>query len=579
MSLSDYLPDFSDPDQMAVFGALGNVLQAGSAPRYDPRGMGITGGSAGNAIAQLLGAGMGGAVGGAQEAQNYQKENIANQVGQLGLQRQQAIQPMQIDMMKQAYGDMSGGGSKAASQSLGSGPGGSMTQADVLGLSALQAARASGDLGKISDAYKTLYEHNPQLAGAVKMAEAQNSVHETPNGPQFGTGGLPGSSPAFGNLAPAATSQIMNGIVGERTPAMSGPGNQQPFEGNVPGSLAGAPNPPPVQSQMVPPSGDALNAYRQSQGMQAPPVDAQRQGMGLPVGTAMPQVPASQLQPPAPRQAAFMPPQAPQAPQPPQAQQLPQPPQGVLASDGKPVVPNADKISFFKPDASGTPSYKTDNTNTGVNQTKEFQKADIPASENIAESASNTQQMIGRLHDIQDAYSKAQAGTLLAQDPDLANKFIAAGVLTDKGSIKDVAQFQRIQGDQALEVLNQLKGAVAGSGNSKILNSEVKNATGKLGDPHLQPEAVASILAVSQGLANYNQDMVKGWSAIGGLGNRVAGGYTMRPTDYSQQFATSHNIDDYIKQAKADMPQVKGTGQVASPKITYVRVNGHLVAQ
>lgn len=522
--LDDLTPDLSDKSTATIFGALAGLGQAAT-PQYGVRSI-----NRGNALFGTIGDIAGGIEGAQKEANTLQAGNIANQSATLNLQRQQAMQPA---ILQNAQSMMNPPG-----QDSGGSP---MSEVDRKFATAYQLAMMSGKTEEAGKVLQSWAEHSPQLAGAIEASKSQNSVHETPNGPQYGVNGIPG----FGSLNPtAASSAAIGTVVGDRSPQAIGPGNQQPFEGTVPGSLSG-PNPPP--STTIPPI-----------------IDSQLMAQGQP-GKPPPQI--------APRQAAFIPPQAPEA----NAQ--PQVSQGVLASDGKPVVPNADKIDFFKPDPSFTPKYKTDNTKTGVSQVQEFQKADIPASENIAESANNTQQMLGRLHDIQDAYSKAQSGTLLAQDPDLANKFIAAGVLTDKGKINDVAQFQRIQGDQALEILNQLKGAISGSGGSKILNSEVKNATGKLGDPHLQPEAVASIMAVSTGLANYNQDMVKGWTAIGGLGNRVAGGYTLRPSDYSQQFSTTHNLDDYIKQAKAEMPAVKGTAAPVNPQdiVNELRKRGHKI--
>lgn len=510
----DITPDFSDPNTMAAFGALGGVLQAGTTPRFDAQGRGITGGGKLNALAALTGAGLQGMNQGANFAQQYQAANLANQnasvinpiaqqTAQMNLQRQQALQPVMMNSLKNIGVDPT-----------------NLSSTDQMGAMALQMAYGSGDPGKISTAYLSLYEHNPDLAGKIKLAQENNSVHETPQGPQFGVNGLPGASASFGSLNPmTVTSALTNGIVNQRNPSAMGPGDQ-----------TGSPTPMPA-----PPTPAAFGSIAPQQ--QPQPVNA------------------SSLQPPPQAQQAMAQPQA--APVSPTPQKPPI--SMILATDGKPYVQSAMALPLLKPDPSGTPSYNTPNTTTGVAQTKAFQNADIAGNEGIAESANNTNQMLARLHDINDAYNKAESGTLLAQDPDLANKFIAAGVLTDKGKISDVAQFQRIQGDQALEVLNQLKSATAGSGGSKILNSEVKNATGKLGDPHLQPEAIQAIMAVSEGLGNYNNDMAQGWTKIGGLGNRIAGGYTLRPADYTQQFATSHNLDDYITQAKATMPQIKGT--------------------
>lgn len=59
---------------------------------------------------------------------------------------------------------------------------------------------------------------------------------------------------------------------------------------------------------VVPPSGDALQEYRQQNGMATPPIDGQRAAMGLPIGTStIPPVGSNQLQPPSSQGGGFNP--------------------------------------------------------------------------------------------------------------------------------------------------------------------------------------------------------------------------------------------------------------------------------
>lgn len=274
-----------------------------------------------------------------------------------------------------------------------------------------------------------------------------------------------------------------------------------------------------------------------------------------------------------PRQAAFQPPNP--GDQSPGAQQLAQiiaaqqqPPQankppagstpakdGVpLLADGKPILPSINLA--YKPDPTGMPRYKTENTTTGVNQTKKFQELDAADDQEIGKSATNANQMRSRINDMADALTTGRAGTLVAQDPELANKLIAMGIITNKGIVNDVAQFQRVSADQMVELLNQLRAAAPGS---RIMQAEIKGMADKLADPSQRPEAVQNILAMAQGLGDYNADLSKSWDAIGGLGNRQAEGFTLRPTTFQRQFANGHAIDDYVAKARKDMPALAGT--------------------
>lgn len=260
--ISDYLPDFSNSDEMAAWGAIGNMLIGGSAPRYAPNGNGITGGNKLNSLAALAGMGMTGAVQGANGAQAYQQEQLANQnsgvmnpiaqqTAQLGLDKQQALQPLQIGMIKNALNSSQGGGSAPFGMpSSGSGSSGAgIDAADMQFAQAYQLAMASGDMAKAAGVLQSWAEHNPQLAGRVKNEEARNSIVALPGGRQ-----VPGSQimPAYGSPAPSiAAPQPMQGGSSSNIPMPQPPGS---FNGPVPPSAQPVP-----ASQLFPQSSMGIN--------------------------------------------------------------------------------------------------------------------------------------------------------------------------------------------------------------------------------------------------------------------------------------------------------------------------------
>lgn len=127
------------------------------------------------------------------------------------------------------------------------------------------------------------------------------------------------------------TAAAGNAPVGTMPP---GVGNQQPPMAPPPAVGGGMPSPPPQPVQGPTPLAgapvDPLTAYRTANNMPTPPIDTQRAGIGLPVGSAIPmgsppQVPASALQPA---------PNAPIQPRPP----IPPPPAGGTAPIPPPVA-------------------------------------------------------------------------------------------------------------------------------------------------------------------------------------------------------------------------------------------------
>lgn len=106
-----------------------------------------------------------------------------------------------------------------------------------------------------------------------------------------------GAAPVVGqgliNQATPGQVEYQKGL-GTAAAGMAPAGTMPPGIGAPP--VRGPEQLPPVQPGMIPPSGPALNEYRQQNGMATPPVDQQRAAMGMPLGTASPMA-ASQLNP------------------------------------------------------------------------------------------------------------------------------------------------------------------------------------------------------------------------------------------------------------------------------------------
>lgn len=222
MPLSDYLPDFSDPQSMAAWGALGNVLIGGSAPRYAPNGNGVTGGNALNSLAALAGLGLTGAVKGAEGAQQYKASDLANQMGQLGLQKQQAVQPLQIAAIKNAMGGVPGNLAGPGSQVLSQMPPSTVSDADQKFAQAYNLSMAFSP-DKAAGVLQSWAEHNPQLAGMIKNEQERQSIIAMPGGRQ-----VPGSAvlSPYGSLSPSA-----GGGAGVPAPQLPMPAGQMPPNG------------------------------------------------------------------------------------------------------------------------------------------------------------------------------------------------------------------------------------------------------------------------------------------------------------------------------------------------------------
>lgn len=420
--------------------------------------------------AESVGNGIGDYIKTSMDMPNYQMQ-------QLALQKQQAIQPLQIASMQQAYGqNPQGSGSGSPSASSPTQGAGQTSTSDQQFSQAYRLALMSGDMKTAANVLQSWAEHNPQLAGQIKASQEQNTYQKTPQGTFVMPNGA-GSDQSVQN---------------PQTPTVS------PLQTN------------PNNSQL-------------------------------------------------------------------------------LASDGKPIVPNVQNISHFKPDPSGIPAYNgIPNTETGVALQKGLQDEDLKANSEMTSNLSSLQKEQYRLQQMANVYQQTQSGTLLAQNPDTAKQLVAWGVISNPSQIHDLSMVQKGLANQAIQIIQQTKDANANLGGSptRLFGSEISNMQQKAENPSATPEANYEVITDAMGLANHSADMAKGWDTIGGLGNRLANGSTLRPADYARQFIETHDPQDYKTAAMRSLGKFKGMAPSTSSNQNgsdgtknYVRINGTLVAQ
>jgi hypothetical protein len=234
-------------------------------------------------------------------------------------------------------------------------------------------------------------------------------------------------------------------------------------------------------------------------------------------------------------------------------------PAASMAADGKPLLPNLTAIP--KPDPSGTPKFNTENTKTGVEQTIQDQKDAAEGNKAFAATSQSLSQEKARLDNLIQVYKDVQSGTLTAQNPELFNKLQALGFKDDPASLHDLAGIQNATQNHILQVIQQIKDTNANAGGgaaTRTFGSEISQLLENGESAKAQPEALWNVIGQAKGLVDHHLDMVSGWNSVGGLGNRLAGGYTMRPDDYATKFTASHNIADYRDKALKDMGPFKG---------------------
>lgn len=554
--------DFNDPNQMAIFGALGNMLIAGGTPIKGQSGMG-----AGNAAALLGGAGLQGAVAGAGGAQKYQATDIANQTAGLGLERQKAIQPYQIKMIQ----SMLGGG--AAPGSL-SGGGGGSSPADRMFQQAYSLALSSGDMAKASSVLQAWAEHNPKLAGAIEQEKAKNAVHETAGGTMFGINGIPGA-PAYGSMAPAGMNPMLpnlvqaesNGNPDAVSPAGAGGLTQiMPDTARDPGygvqPLQGWDGKNPATAlpqEQLRFGNDYLNAMQDHNGgdprlaaaaYNAGPgrVDAALAKLPAETQAYVPKV-AGQPQ----RTASFMPP----------ARSLAAP-------------QNA-------PDSSGMPKYKFSIFNKiEAHQAEKFGEADMKVSDEMSSQLNNYAQAEQRLESVERAAKAVQFGGLATKKAEIANMLQGLGVDPAKYNLDDPHSVYTVLHENIISALQQLRDSLKGSGGSRVAQTEFNRLVDKNFDPNSPPETILQLLGEAKGAIHYDRAMIEDWSKNGGLGNRIADGYTMRPNDFTRKWQLDHKMGDFVEKVKKDIGPLKGMESKNAPTSSvkvYKRVDGKLVAQ
>lgn len=253
-----------------------------------------------------------------------------------------------------------------------------------------------------------------------------------------------------------------------------------------------------------------------------------------------------------------------------------------LASDGKPIVPGIQNISKYKPNSSGIPAYNDiPNTKTGVALQTSLQDEDLKANAEMTSNLSGVQKEQYRLKQLADVYQQTQSGTLLAQNPDVAKQLVAWGVINNPSQIHDLSMVQKGLANQAIQVIQMTKDANANLGGapSRLFGSEINNMQQKAENPSSTPEANYQVITDAMGLANHTADMAKGWDQIGGLGNRLASGSTLRPADYARQFIENHDPQDYKTAAMKSLGEFKGmtgTGAPTKTDINYLKSNPSL---
>jgi len=189
-----------------------------------------------------------------------------------------------------------------------------------------------------------------------------------------------------------------------------------------------------------------------------------------------------------------------------------------------------------------------------------MQEEDLKSNQAFASQLASLQNEQFRLKELANVYKKVQSGTLTAQNPELANKLIAWGVIKDPKEIENVAGVQNAMQNHLLQIIQQIRdvNATLGGQFARTYNSEISNLQEKGENSGAQPEALNTIISQSLGIVNHHIDMVNGWQDLGGLGNRQANGYTLRPDDYATQFMLSHDIEDYKQKAQKEIGAFKG---------------------
>lgn len=251
------------------------------------------------------------------------------------------------------------------------------------------------------------------------------------------------------------------------------------------------------------------------------------------------------------------------------------PPQIPMAADGKPYI---DSQKFYAPDLSGKATFNHENTDTGVADAKN--KAESLNKENAAfsQGVANFKNEGNQIQNLVDIYKQTKGGTLIAQNPEIANKLVALGIIKDPSDISNVANVQAAMNAHILDTLRQVRDANTSIGGptSRIMAGEINTMLEEGASVKDQPEAMFKILANAKGLVDYNMDMAKGWDSIGGTGNRAANGFTMPLSDFTTKYALNHDIQDYKTGAQKTIGPLKGmAGNNGGDRLSIIDPNGN----
>jgi hypothetical protein len=254
--------------------------------------------------------------------------------------------------------------------------------------------------------------------------------------------------------------------------------------------------------------------------------------------------------------------------------------------DGKPIIPEANQLPFFKPDPSGQPAWPAlPNTKEGVEQALSNQKEMQAGSQEFASLGKSFSNENAQIDDLIDTYHKMPSGTFTAQNPEYLaklNAWFPNGLPPEVKS--DLGNVQRALDAHQKDVIAQMKDTNANIGGgtaTRLFGSEIVNQLEKGINPGNTPEANFSVLTKAKGMLNQGQDLIQGWNSIGGRANRLQNGNSMLPDDFAQKFYDAHKTQDYIDAARKNTPPFKGmsTSNDEQKIQKWIRVNGQLVAQ
>lgn len=374
--------------------------------------------------------------------------------------------------------------------------------------------------------------------------------------PAGGASGTPGngSSPADQQFQQAYSLAMMSGDMGKASQVLQSWAEHNPsLAGAIETQKANAGITKDANGNIVR-AGSALGGNQNPAGAFNPPPPA--------IVNGQPQAPAnmddllnSQTQAASPASAA------PQAPP-------------VMAADGKPILSGQNNL--FPSDPTGTPKFNIKpqaNTDTGVDEAKTNLKNASDSAYKAYDAWANNRNSLTKEGAIIDSVTKAlanvQPGTTMAQFPDAVNRLAGAGLLS-KDSAANLSDVQAVRTFLMKDAILQLRDQNANlEGNpSRIMQSEMTANLEHGLNVELQPEALWKVLTQAGGMVDYNKAMIDDYNAKGGLGNRMANGYTMTPNAFAQGWQPQHNTSDWIKQRENVTAPFKGMAGNTTPQYT-----------